>query len=443
MPFIPHTPGETAEMLSVIGVRTLDDLFADIPQQMRPAHFNLPKGLSEAAVCGYFENLAARNRTEMVSFLGAGFYAHKIPAAVDALSGRSEFYTAYTPYQAECSQGTLQAIFEYQTAVCRLLDMDCANASVYDGGSALFEACMTAVRVSRRKLIVVDECVNPIWRVQLGTYTSDLDVDVRVVPQRNGTSDKQALKAAITDQCAAVVVQNPNFFGVVDDFSELFAHARSKKALGIISVYPVMQSVLKTPGEMGADIAVAEGQSLGQPLGFGGPYLGIMTCRKEHIRQFPGRIAGRTQDVDGKTGYVLTLQAREQHIRRAKATSNICSNQALCALRSLIYLSLMGPRGLAQVAEHNMALTRYAVERLTALRGVTLLNTAPYGNEVALRLPIPAEKVVNTLISYNCVPGFPVSRYYNFMDDVLLLACTENNTRQQIGFLAETIGGLL
>ena len=232
MPFIPHTPDETAEMLSVIGVRTLDDLFADIPQQMRPAHFNLPKGLSEAAVCGYFENLAARNRTEMVSFLGAGFYAHKIPAAVDALSGRSEFYTAYTPYQAECSQGTLQAIFEYQTAVCRLLDMDCANASVYDGGSALFEACMTAVRVSRRKLIVVDECVNPIWRVQLGTYTSDLDVDVRVVPQRNGTSDKQALMAAITDQCAAVVVQNPNFFGVVDDFSELFAHARSKKALG-------------------------------------------------------------------------------------------------------------------------------------------------------------------------------------------------------------------
>ena len=181
MPFIPHTPDETAEMLSVIGVRTLDDLFADIPQQMRPAHFNLPKGLSESAVCGYFENLAARNRPEMVSFLGAGFYAHKIPAAVDALSGRSEFYTAYTPYQAECSQGTLQAIFEYQTAVCRLLDMDCANASVYDGGSALFEACMTAVRVSRRKVIVVDECVNPIWRVQLGTYTSDLDVDVRVL----------------------------------------------------------------------------------------------------------------------------------------------------------------------------------------------------------------------------------------------------------------------
>ena len=362
---------------------------------------------------------------------------------MDALSGRSEFYTSYTPYQAECSQGTLQAIFEYQTAVSRLLDMDCANASVYDGGTALFEACMMAVRATRRKKLVVDQCINPIWRAMLETYSSSLDITLVTVPHKDGLSDMEGLKAAVDATCAAVLVQNPNFFGAVADFSELFAHARACKALGVISVYPVMQSVLKTPGEMGADIAVAEGQSLGQPLSFGGPYLGIMTCRKEHIRQFPGRIVGRTTDLEGRTGYVLTLQAREQHIRRAKATSNICSNQALCALRSLIYLSLMGPQGLAQVAEHNMALTRYAVERLTALRGVTLLNTAPYGNEVALRLPIPAEKVVNTLISYNCVPGFPVSRYYNFMDDVLLLACTENNTRQQIGFLAETIGGLL
>ena len=443
MPFIPHTPEETAEMLSVVGVRTLDDLFADIPPQMRPAHFDLPKGRSEAAVSSYFEKLAAKNRTDMVSFLGAGFYAHRVPAAVDALAGRSEFYTAYTPYQAECSQGTLQAIFEYQTAVSRLLDMECANASVYDGGTALFEACMTAVRVSRRHVLVVDEGVNPFWRAQLATYTSDLALEVKVVPHKNGRSDKDALMAAITDQCAAVVVQNPNFFGVIDDYTELFAHARSKKVLSIISVYPVMQAVLRTPGEMGADMAVAEGQSLGQALSFGGPYLGIMTCRKEHIRQFPGRIAGRTTDVDGKIGYVLTLQAREQHIRRAKATSNICSNQALCALRALIYLSLMGPEGLSRLAENNMALARYAVQRLTALPGVSLLNDAPYGNEVALRLPVPAAPLVERLCRTGCVPGYPVGRHYAGMDDVLLLACTENNSREQIDALAQTLGGLL
>ena len=425
MPFIPHTPDEVQEMLSVVGVRNLDDLFADIPPEMRPKHFDLPKGQSEFAVCRYFEDLAAANVSPSVSFLGAGFYAHYVPRAVDALSGRSEFYTSYTPYQAECSQGTLQAIFEYQTAVSRLLDMDCANASVYDGGTALFEACMMAVRATRRKKLVVDQCINPIWRAMLETYSSSLDITLVTVPHKDGLSDMEGLKAAVDATCAAVLVQNPNFFGAVADFSELFAHARACKALGVISVYPVMQSVLKTPGEMGADIAVAEGQSLGQPLSFGGPYLGIMTCRKEHIRQFPGRIVGRTTDLEGRTGYVLTLQAREQHIRRAKATSNICSNQSLCALRALMYLSLVGPDGLARVAEHGMALARYAVEKLTALPGVSLLNDAPFGNEVALRLPRPAEEVVQALLRRGVAAGYPVGRAYTGMDDVLLLACTE------------------
>ena len=364
-------------------------------------------------------------------------------AAVDALSGRSEFYTSYTPYQAECSQGTLQAIFEYQTAVSRLLDMDCANASVYDGGTALFEACMMAVRATRRKKLVVDQCINPVWRAMLETYSSSLDITLVTVPHKDGLSDMEGLKAAVDATCAAVLVQNPNFFGAVADFSELFAHARACKALGVISVYPVMQSVLKTPGEMGADIAVAEGQSLGQPLSFGGPYLGIMTCRKEHIRQFPGRIVGRTTDLEGRTGYVLTLQAREQHIRRAKATSNICSNQSLCALRALMYLSLVGPDGLTRVAEHGMALARYAVEKLTALPGVSLLNDAPFGNEVALRLPRPAEEVVQALLRQGVAAGYPVGRAYAGMDDVLLLACTECNTRTQVDAMVEKLGGLL
>ncbi|BFR48687.1 aminomethyl-transferring glycine dehydrogenase subunit GcvPA [Nitratidesulfovibrio sp. HK-II] len=443
MPFIPHSPEEVREMLSVIGVQSIEDLFVDIPAEMRPRSFELPQGLSEMQVLAKMEEMAARNRTDVVSFLGGGFYNHHIPAAVDALVSRGEFYTAYTPYQPEASQGTLQAIFEYQTAVCRLLDMDCANASVYDGGSAIFEAMMMAVRATKRRKLVIDEAVSPIWRTMLASYTSNLSLDLVTVPQVDGRSDMAALKAAVDTGCAAVVVQNPNFFGVVEDFTDLFAHAKSQKAASVISVYPVMQSVLKTPGEMGADIAVAEGQSLGQPLSFGGPYLGIMTCTKDMVRQMPGRIVGRTNDTEGRTGYVLTLQAREQHIRRAKATSNICSNQALCALRTLVHLCLLGPEGLTRTAELSMERARYAMDRLTAIAGVRPLNTAPFGNEFAVRLPIPAFEAVDRLTARGYVPGFPVGRYYAGMDDVLLVACTEKNSFEQVGILAEMLGGIL
>lgn len=443
MPYIPHTEEETRAMLDAVGVRTLDDLFADITPSMRPRRFAVPEGQSEMEVCARLEALAARNHTNVVSFLGAGFYDHYIPKAVDALAGRGEFLTAYTPYQPEVSQGTLQAIFEFQTSVCRLLGMDCANASVYDGGSALFEAGMMSIRQTKRRKLVVDEAVNPIWRTMLASYTSNLHLEFVTVPHQNGVSDKAALKAAVDENCAAVMVQNPNFFGVADDFTELFEHARNKGALGVISVYPVMQSVLKTPGEMGADIAVADGQALGMPLSFGGPYLGLMTCKKSLIRQMPGRIVGRTKDVDGNTGYVLTLQAREQHIRRSKATSNICSNQALCALRNLIHLSLLGPEGLIRTAELGMENARYAVERLTALPGVRLLNNAPYGNEVALALPVNAYELTDALTRKGYVPGFPVGRYYPGMDNVLLVACTEKHSREQIGVLAEMMGAAL
>ncbi len=449
MPYIPHTEEETRAMLDVVGVRALDDLFAEIGPDLRPRSFDLPSGLSEADVCARLETLAERNHTNVVSFLGAGFYDHYIPKAVDALAGRGEFLTAYTPYQPEVSQGTLQAIFEYQTAVCRLLDMDCANASVYDGGSALFEAGMMAIRQTKRVKLVVDEALNPIWRTMLSSYTSNLSLDLVTVPHQNGVSDKAALAAELAKgDAAAVLVQNPNFFGVVDDYSDLFAAAKAAGALSVLSVYPVMQAVLKTPGAMGADVAVADGQALGMPLSFGGPYLGIMTCTKALIRQLPGRIVGRTADVDGRTGYVLTLQAREQHIRRAKATSNICSNQALCALRSLIHMSLLGPEGLARAAELGMNNARYAVKRLCAIPGVSLLNDAPFGNEVALKLPVSAAELAEALTRKGYVPGFPVSRYYKGMDNVLLLACTEQHNREQIGILAEMMttalaGGLL
>ena len=425
-------------MLDIIGVRTLDDLFADISPDMRPKSFSLPAGLSEMEVCSRLDSLAAANHTNVVSFLGAGFYDHHIPKAVDALSSRGEFLTAYTPYQPEVSQGTLQAIFEFQTAVCRLLDMDAANASVYDGGSALFEAGMMAFRQTRRRKLVIDECVNPIWRVMLSTYTANQHCEIVIVPDKNGTSDKAALKAAVDRDCAAVMVQNPGFFGSLDDYTELFTHARSQGALGVISVYPVKQSVLKTPGEMGAD-----GQELGMPLSFGGPYLGLMACRRELVRQMPGRIAGRTHDVDGKTGYVLTLQAREQHIRRSKATSNICSNQALCALRALIHMSLLGPEGLSRTAELGMENLRRALDRLTSIPGVTMLNDAPFGNEAAIVLPMSAYELADRLTRKGYVPGFPVGNYYKNMDNVLLVACTEKHSREQIGILCEMMASEL
>ena len=443
MPFIPHTPAEVREMLDVIGVNSLDDLFADIEPSMRPASFPLPAGLSEMEVAAKLEALAAQNRADVISFLGGGFYEHHIPAAVDAIAGRGEFATAYTPYQAECSQGTLQAVFEYQTAMCRLFDMDCANASVYDGGSAMFEGIMMAVRATGRRMIVMDESVNPIWRTMVASYLANLSLRLQTVPHREGLCDPQALSAAVNADCAVVVTQNPNFFGAISDFTALFAHAKAQGAISLLAVNPIMQSVLKTPGAMGADIAVADGQTLGLPLSFGGPYLGVMTCSKTMLRQLPGRIVGRAADMDGRTGYVLTLQAREQHIRRAKATSNICSNQALCALRALVYLCLLGPEGLVRVAELSMERARCAAKRLTALPGVSLLHDAPFGYEFALRLPISAHEAAARLTARGYVPGFPVGRYYPGLDNVLLAACTECRTEEQIGILAEMLGSIL
>ncbi len=442
MPYIPHSDQELQEMLQVVGVNSIEDLFIDIKPQMRPLSFNLPEGKSELEIDNYFNALASKNKP-ITSFLGAGYYDHYIPKAVDALSGRGEFLTSYTPYQPEVSQGTLQSIFEYQTAMSRLFEMDCCNASVFEAGDALFEAGMMAIRHNRKNTWIVDEAVNPVWRKMLATYAAQLQINIVTVPQNEGKSDKDALKSAINDDCSAIMVQNPNFFGVIDDYSEVFEAAKSKKALGIIATYPVMQSILKTPGEMGADIAIGEGQSLGLPLSFGGPYLGILTCTKELVRQIPGRIVGQTKDVDGKTGYVLTLQAREQHIRRAKATSNICSNQGLCALRSIIHTALLGPEGLIRTAEHSMINARYAAEALSAIEGVSLLNNAYFGNEFAIKLPKNAEEVANKALCYAMAIGLPLGVYYQGMENVLLLAFTEKNTKEQIDQLASVLGGLL
>ncbi|GFK92738.1 putative glycine dehydrogenase (decarboxylating) subunit 1 [Fundidesulfovibrio magnetotacticus] len=436
MPYVPHTPEDARAMLETVGVSSVEELFAEIPLALRPKSFDLPPGLSESDTRAKLEDMASRNNTALVSFLGAGFYDHYVPSAVDALTGRGEFYTAYTPYQPEASQGTLQAIFEYQTAVSRLLGMDCANASVYDGGTALCEAVMMAVRQTKRTKVLISETVNPIYRILVDTFTRNLHLSLVTVPHREGATDFAAMQAALDKETACVVVQNPNFFGRVQDASALFSAAKAVGAVSVLSAYPVLASVLKTPGAMGADVAVAEGQSLGLPLSFGGPYLGVMTCTKALVRQMPGRIVGRTEDSKGRTGYVLTLQAREQHIRRQKATSNICSNQALCALRSLAHLCLLGEEGLKRTALLSMENARYAAGKLTAIKGVSLLGQGPIGNEFAVTLPRAAQDVCLALIGRGLVPGFPLGRYYQGLENALLVCCTEKTSKRDIDILA-------
>jgi glycine dehydrogenase subunit 1 len=342
MSYIANTDSQCREMLKVCGVRSIDDLFADIPAGLRPKSFSLPQGKSELEATAYFEKLAGQNYAHLTCFVGGGFYDHFIPAAVDALASRSEFYTAYTPYQPELSQGMLQAIYEYQTDICRLSGLDVSNASLYDGGTALYEACQMAIHATGRRKVIMDGGINPIYRKMIRSYTANLSIEFVETPVTHGQSDRKRLFAALDDRTAAVLLQNPNFFGVIDDHSDIVKKAHDLGIIAVQSVYPVALALLKTPAEQGFDIATGEGQSLGIPLSFGGPYLGFMAAKKALVRKMPGRIVARTVDAAARRGFVLSLQAREQHIRREKATSNICTNEALCALRAHIHLSLLG-----------------------------------------------------------------------------------------------------
>jgi len=430
-------------MLKVIGVQNVDELFDDIPPEARIQSLNLPEGLSEAEVYDHLHRLSHRNAHNLICFLGGGFYDHFIPACVDELAGRAEFYTAYTPYQPEASQGSLQAIFEYQSAICRITEMEVANASLYDGGTALYEAAMMALRITGRRKILLDSGVNPIYRNMLYCYTTNLAVAFEEIDTRHGQSDRSQIAARLDDATAAVILQNPNFFGAVDDFTDIIAMAHERGCLAIVSVYPISLGLLKTPGSMGADIVTGEGQSLGLPLSFGGPYLGFMATRREYVRKMPGRLVGLTVDAQGRRGFVLTLQAREQHIRREKAVSNICSNEALCALRALIYLAWLGRQGFREVASICAQKAEYAKTRLSAVPGVTVLKTAPTFNEFTLELPCSAVDVVSRLIDKGFAPGFPLGRYYRGMDNYLLVAVTEKRTREEIGLFAEALAGVL
>ena len=444
MPYISNTDEERAKMLAELGLNSIEELFKDIPSDLMSSSFNIPKGKSELEIRRFVKELASKNVTDLTCFLGGGFYDHFVPAAVGAITSRSEFYTAYTPYQAEVSQGTLQSIYEYQSAISLLTEMDVTNASLYDGGTAICEAVMMAVRITRRKKIIIDEAVSPIYRKILHSYAANLDFEFIDVPVgKDGRADRKMIESELDNNTACLVLQNPNFFGCVDDITDLADLAHKSGSLAILSIYPISLGILKSPKEMNVDIATGEGQSLGLGLCFGGPYLGLMTTRSKYLRQMPGRIVGETVDKDGNRGFVLTLQTREQHIRREKATSNICSNEALCALTALVYLTLVGKHGLRELAELCSSKACYARKKLLEIPGIKQKFKSPIFNEFVLELPIDAEDAVSKLMRKKIMAGLPLGRYYKNMKNCMLVALSEKRTKKEIDFFVASLGEIL
>jgi glycine dehydrogenase subunit 1 len=434
--YCPNTPEEIREMLAAIGVGSISELFTPISAELRARSFNLPAGMSEFELMQRLKTLVGMNGAGITHFIGGGCYEHHIPAVVDHLSGRAEFYTAYTPYQPECSQGTLQALFEYQTAICRLTGMAVSNASLYDGGTALAEAALMALRITGRNRLIIDGGVNPFYREIVATYLENLEVEIITLPSLQAATNRPALAVLLNDRTAAVVVQNPNFFGSLDDLTDLAAEAHAVGALLVASVYPVSLGMVNSPAAMGVDVVTGDGQSLGNPVSFGGPSFGYIATSKKYIRNLPGRIVGETVDREGRRGFVLTLQAREQHIKRHKATSNICSNQSLCALRGLIYLSSLGKEGFAELARLNYDKAAYAKGVLGALKGVKVVNSSATFNEFTLALPIEAGQVVARLLGAGIAAGVPLGAYYPGMENCLVVTVTEKRTKGEIDLLA-------
>ena len=429
--YIPNTPAEQDDLLAAIGLRNIDELFADIPDGYRNPPLELPAPLSELEIQRELGELAARNRplASGPSFLGAGSYHHFIPSIVKAIMTRGEFLTAYTPYQPEVSQGTLQVIFEFQTMISALYGMEVANAGMYDGATSVAEAVLMACRVTRRQQVIVADTVSPAYRQVIATYCQAQGITIDITPADQVTG-------AITEATAGIVAQYPNFYGSLEDLQALGEAAHADGALLVVSADPLAMGMLRPPGEFGADIVTGEGQPLGIPPSFGGPYLGLFSCKQQYIRQMPSRLVGRTTDTEGRTGYVLTLQTREQHIRRERATSNICTNEALYALASSIYLAAMGRQGLRQVAELCYHKAHYAADAIGKLDGYSLPQSAGFFQEFVVACPTSPAEVNRQLMERNILGGLDVSDRF---DNGMLLCVTEMNTRAEIDALVSAL----
>ena len=444
-PYIPATHEDEQKMLKACNVSSIDDLFSDIPDDLKlNRDLNLDESKSELEVSEIITKMADKNIDDLTCFLGAGAYDHYIPSLIKSITSRSEFYTAYTPYQAEISQGTLQSIFEFQSMIAEITKMDIANASMYDGATAAVEACIMAVGKTRRNKIVVPKTVHPETRQILKTYLQFKDVEVVEVDydREYGTTDLNKLKEVVGEETACILVQNPNFFGVIEDVDEIGSIARDNKAMYVMSVNPITLSILKSPGEVGADIAVGDAQPLGNPLNFGGPYVGFLAIKSGLIRKMPGRVVGQTVDAGGKRCYALTLQPREQHVRREKATSNICSNQGLNALIASIYLATMGKKGYQEVAMQNMQKSHYAYKKFDESKNFEPVFKGKFFNEFVVKSPMPVDELNEKLLENKILGGYDLGKDYEELKGCVLMCVTEKRTAKEIDNLVNLMEGM-
>lgn len=436
MVYTPHTKEEKALMLEKLGVKSFQEFLSSIipDDLLLKKELNLPEPLSELEAKKVLKSIANENQNtqEFTSFLGGGVYDHYIPAIVNHITARSEFYTAYTPYQAEVSQGTLQSIYEYQSVICELFQMEVSNASIYDGASALAEACHMARAITKRDVILVSETVHPFYRSVIKTYTQGLGIPVEIIPSKEGVINLDLLARKLDETAAAFLIQHPNFFGILEPMKEIESLVHPNKTLLVMCIDPISLGILLPPGAYDADIAVAEGQSLGIPQSFGGPFLGIFTTQKRYIRNLPGRIVGKTVDLEGKTGYALVLQTREQHIRRERATSNICTNEALCALQALIYLSIMGKEGIKEVANQSLQKSHYLAKEILKIPGFSLGFDKPFFKEFTLKTKIPPKRIIEEGLEEKIFAGIDLGQFDERFENLLLVAVTEKRTKQEM-----------
>ncbi len=446
MPYIPTTEENRKEMLKTIGVSSFEELLEAIPAEARfSGELNLPRPLSELEVTRLLKEMAARNKSvdAYSCFLGGGAYDHFVPAAVGHIISRSEFYTSYTPYQPEVSQGNLQAIYEYQSMIAHLTGMDVANASMYDGGSALAEAALLANNHTRREEVLLSQTVHPFYRQVVKTYCHRSGVMVKEIRMKNGRTDLEQLKELAGDTTAGVLIQHPNFFGTLEEVHEMEKITHAAGGLFVVSVDPISLGVLAPPGSYNADVATGEGQGLGNQLNLGGPYVGIFAVKQDLIRKLPGRLVGVTVDRRGERGFVLTLQTREQHIRRDKATSSICTNEQLCALASTVYLALMGGEGVATVANQSLQKAHYLADKLTAIKGVSLMFEAPFFKEFALECTVPPAKIIKFLEEEKIFAGIDLNRFDYGIKNGLLVAVTEKRTKEEMDRYAQAFAAAI